>query len=338
MRCDIEQLGQSLARGLAPCYFLCGDEPLRIEEAGDAIRAAARAAGYDERLVYTVDSKFDWTALADDNRSLSLFSSRRLIELRIPTGKPGEAGAKALAALAAEPPAETLLLVITGKLEKASRESRWSKALEAAGVAVTVYELNAQRLPVWIGARLSARGLKAEPGVVELLAHHMEGNLLACAQEIDKLVLIHGSGATVGTADVEASLVDSARFTIYGLVDACLAGETPAAARMLRYLRAEGVEPILVLWALARELRAMAPLAQELSRGRPESAVLAKVWANRRGPVTRALRRVRPGQWFGMLRAAARADRVLKGRAAGEIWHELEILTLALCGVRLRQA
>jgi DNA polymerase-3 subunit delta len=338
MRCEVEQLGSLLARGLAPCYFLSGDEPLRIEEAGDAVRAAARAAGYDERLVYTVESGFDWNVLALANQSLSLFSARRLIELRIPTGKPGEVGAKALTALAAQPPPDTLLLVITGKLEKAARESRWAKALEAAGVAVTVYELNAQRLPAWIGARLGARGLMAGPGVVELLAHHMEGNLLACAQEIDKLVLIHGSGATLGAADVEASLVDSARFTIYGLVDACLAGETPAAVRMLRHLQAEGVEPILVLWAMARELRTMAQLAHELNRGRPESAVLAKVWANRRGPVTRALQRVRPGQWFGMLRAAARADRVLKGRASGEIWHELEILALALCGVRLRQA
>lgn len=335
MRCEVEQLGQYLARGLAPCYFLSGDEPLRIEEAGDAIRAAARAAGYGERLVYTVEGGFDWNTLLVSTQSLSLFATRRLIELRIPTGKPGETGAKTLAALAAHPPPDTVLLVVTGKLEKAARDSSWVKALDAAGVAITVHELNAQRLPAWIGARLRARGLTAEPSVVELLAYHLEGNLLACAQEIDKLVLLHGSDATLSAADVRASLVDNARFTVYGLVDACLAGETAAAARMLRHLRAEGTEPILVLWALARELRAMAQLARELSRGLPESAVLAKVWTSRRGPVTQALRRVRPPQWLGMLRAAARTDRVLKGRAAGEVWHELEVLALALCGVRI---
>jgi len=335
MRCDVEQLGPSLARRLAPCYLISGDEPLRIEEAGDAIRAAARAAGYSERLVYTVESGFDWNSLLVSTQSLSLFATHRLLELRIPTGKPGEAGAKALAALAAQPPRDTLLLVIAGKLEKAARDSSWVKALDAAGVTITAHELNAQRLPAWIGARLRARGLQAEAGVIELLAYHMEGNLLACAQEIDKLVLLHGNDATLGEAEVRASLVDSARFTVYGLVDACLAGEAAAAARMLRHLRAEGTEPILVLWALARELRSLAQLARELSQGRPESAVLAKVWAARRGPVTQALRRVRPAQWLGMLRAAARTDRVLKGRAAGKVWHELETLVLAVCGIRV---
>ncbi|MBI5611991.1 MAG: DNA polymerase III subunit delta [Gammaproteobacteria bacterium] len=335
MRCEIEQLGQHLTRGLAPCYLISGEEPLRIEEGCDAIRAAARAAGYDERLVYTVESGFNWNELFASTRSLSLFAARRLLELRLPTGRPGEAGAKMLAALAAQPPPDTLLLVITGKLEKTARDSLWAKALESAGVAIAVRELGAQRLPAWIGARLAARGLEAEPGVVELLAYHMEGNLLACAQEIEKLLLVHGAGATLRAADVRASLVDSARFTVYGLVDACLAGEPAVASRMLRNLRVEGVEPILVLWALARELRAMAQLAGELAQGRPEAAVLSKVWASRRGPVTRALRRVRSGQWLGMLRAAARADRVLKGRAAGEVWHELETLSLALSGVRI---
>ncbi len=335
MRCEIEQLGQYLARGLAPCYLISGEEPLRIEEGCDAIRAAARAAGYGERLVYTVESGFNWNELFASTRSLSLFADRRLLEVRIPTGRPGEAGAKVLAALAAQPPPDTLLLVIAGKLDKAARESNWAKALDTAGVAIAVQELGAQRLPAWIGARLAARGLEAEPGVVELLAYHMEGNLLACAQEIDKLLLVHGTGAVLRTADLQASLVDNARFSVYGLVDACLAGETAAAARMLRHLRAEGIEPILVLWALARELRGMAQLARELSLGRPEAAVLSRVWASRRGPVTRALRRVRPGQWLGMLRAAARADRVLKGRAAGEVWHELETLSLALSGVRV---
>lgn len=315
--------------------MISGEEPLRIEEGCDAIRAAARAAGYSERLVYTVESGFNWNDLLASTQSLSLFATRRLLELRIPTGRPGESGAKVLSALAAQPPSDTLLLVITGKLEKAARDSHWAKALDAAGVTVAVRELGALRLPAWIGARLTARGLQAEPGVVELLAYHMEGNLLACAQEIDKLLLLYGAGATLRAADVQASLVDNARFSVYGLVDACLAGETAAAARMLRHLRAEGVEPILVLWALARELRSMAQLARELSLDRPESAVLSRVWASRRGPVTRALKRVRPGQWLGMLRAAARTDRVLKGRAAGEVWHELETLSLALSGARV---
>ncbi|HEX9625705.1 MAG TPA: DNA polymerase III subunit delta, partial [Acidiferrobacterales bacterium] len=308
MRVDPERLAERLAQGLAPVYLVTGDEPLLVEEAGDAIRRAARSTGYLERRVLSVEAGFDWGGLYSESRSLSLFAERRLLELRLPTAKPGDKGAAALIELAETPPPDTVLLVVCGKLEKAAREAAWVRAIDAAGVVVTIWPLDAARLPAWIAARLKARKLRAAPGAVELLAHHMEGNLLACAQEIDKLAMTHGEGE-VGVAELEEALSDNARFTVFGLVDTCLKGDAPVVARQLASLRAEGVEPVLVLWALARELRALAQFAGQLARGGNESAVLSRVWAQRRGPVRDALRRLKPASWLALVARAARIDR-----------------------------
>lgn len=339
MRIDPERLPAHLAKppegGLAPVYLVYGDEPLLVDECCDAIRRRAQAEGYSERSVYTVESGFDWNDLYASTRAMSLFAERRLLELRLPGGKPGDTGARLLVQLAQQPVTDTLLLVAAGKLDKAGRESVWARALDEAGVSVAVWPLEAARLPVWIEARLNTRQLSAEPGVVDLLAYHLEGNLLAAAQEIDKLALLSDNGR-VRLADVEESLSDNARFNIYGLVDICLQGQAAAAARMLASLRAEGVEPILVLWALGRELRAMAQISAQLAQGRAEAGVFQahRVWSNRKALVSQALRRLRPAHWLALLVRAARIDRVLKGRAQGDVWQELEALTLAICGIR----
>ena len=266
--------------------------------------------------------------------ALALPLARQLLTSMI-SGKPGDAGAKMLVQLTQQPAADTILLVIAGKLDKAGRDSAWASALDAAGASIAVWPLPAAQLPAWIGARLQALHLRPEPGVVELLTHYMEGNLLAAAQEIDKLALL-AEGGVVRLSDVQDSLSDNARFNVYGLVDACLQGAAASAARMLISLRAEGVEPILVLWALGRELRAMAQISSQLAEGRPEASVLQanRVWSNRRALVTQALRRLRPAQWLVLLVRAARVDRVLKGRASGDVWQELEVLVLAVCGIR----
>lgn len=330
MQLNPEQLARQLERALAPAYVVSGEEPLLVEECCSAIRARAAADGY-ERSVYAAGPGFDWDQLRTDSRSMSLFAERRLIELRLPTGRPGDAGAALLAELGRRPPPDTVLLVVTGKLDRAGRESVWMRALEAAGAAVTVWPLAAERFPGWLAQRFTARGLALEAGVLELLVWHLEGNLLAAAQEVDKLAMLVGRG-TVTRADVEASLADSARFSIYALVDAALGGDAQAVERMLPSLRAEGTEPILVLWALARELRTLAALAAELAGGKPQAAVLGRVWQNRKAVVAQALRRHPAGRWLGFLREAARLDRVLKGRARGDLWLELERLLLAVSG------
>ncbi len=341
MPINADQLAGHLRRGLAPVYLVHGDEPLLVREAGDAIRAAAAAAGFSERQVLTVDSGFDWDALYASAQNLSLFAERRLLELYLPTGRPGDAGAKFLEAFAQQPPTDTLLLVIAGKLEKPARESRWAKAIEAAGTSVAVYPVEAARLPGWIGHRLQARGLRPAAGVAELLAHHMEGNLLACEQEIEKLAMRFGAGAghakpvEIGVADIEGALSDNARFNIFGLADASLQGEARAVVRMLASLRAEGVEPVLVLWALTREAREMARLSTQLAAGAPLEKVLEanRVWSRRQPLVRQALKRLSSAAWLGILQRAARTDRVIKGRAAGDAWRELQALALAMSGL-----
>jgi DNA polymerase-3 subunit delta len=331
-----DRLDPHLASTLAPVYLVQGDEPLVIEEACDRIRAAARERGFADRTVFNVEGRFDWEQVKASAGALSLFSTQRLIELRMPTGRPGEAGARLLCEFADDPPADTLLLVITGRLESGARASKWAKSLERAGVGVTARAVDAGVLPEWIEQRLRRRGLSAEPEAVALLAHFLEGNLLAIAQEIDKLAL-NLDARRVTRGDVEASIADNARFTVFALVDACLAGHSARAVRMLGGLRAEGVEPVLVVWALGREVRAMAQIAaQARASGSVERALAARrVWSNRQGVVKTALRRFGLQQWWAAVSAVARLDRVLKGRARGDIWHELECFALRLSGVPL---
>ena len=332
MPINADQLARQLERELSPLYLISGDEPLQIDECAAAIRKRATQQGYAERSLFTVEPGFDWDLLRTASQSLSLFAERRLIELRLPTGRPGDAGAALLTELANKPSEDTLFLILTGKLDKTQRASEWVQALEASGTHVLIWPADSQKLPLWIEQRFAARKLKPEAGVVDLLAWHLEGNMLAAAQEIDKLAMLCTDGR-VDRAVVEESLADSARFSIYQLVDAAFAGEAVIARRILASLRREGTEPILILWALARELRSLAQVSQELARGKPESAVLARVWQQRRALVGKALRRHKAPVWLGFLQTAAHLDQLLKGRARGDLWLEMERLLLAVAGL-----
>ena len=224
MQLKPEQLDGHLRKQLAPVYFISGDEPLRVMEAADAVRAAAREQGYSEREVLSVEAGFDWGRLDAAAGSMSLFAERRLVDLRLPGGKPGDAGGKALRAWAGQPPEDTLLLVTAGKLEPASRKSKWLQALDSAGVVVLVWPLDAQQFPAWVKRRMQQRGLEPTADAVALLAGRVEGNLLACVQEIDKLYLLRGAGPVTGENIAEA-VADSARYDVFSLVDAALAGD-----------------------------------------------------------------------------------------------------------------
>jgi DNA polymerase III subunit delta len=328
-----EQLDAHLKKPLAPVYFISGDEPLRVLEAADAVRAAARAQGYEEREVLTVQAGFDWNSLLAGAGNLSLFAQRRVIDLRLPTGKPGDAGAKALREYAGRPPEDTLLLITAGKLEPAARNSKWVQALEQAGVMIPVWPLGAGEYSAWVQARMRRRGLEPSPEAVRMLADRVEGNLLACVQEIDKLFLLRGAGA-VDANDVLQLVADHARYDVYGLVDAALAGQAARTVHMLQGLRAEGTAPPVVLWALARELRQLAGMAAAVAAGDSIPAVLAtyRVWANRKGLVGAALKRLTAARTRVLLRQCARLDRVCKGQAAGNAWDELLQLSLQLAG------
>jgi DNA polymerase-3 subunit delta len=333
MQLKPEQLAAHLRKGLAPVYLIHGDELLLVQEAADAIRAAARAQGYSEREVFNVDRDFDWYQLVESSNNLSLFAERRILEVRMPTGKPGDAGGKALREYAARPPEDTLLLVVSGKLDAQQRKSKWVTELEAAGVGIQIWPVDARGLPQWIRARMQGLGLQPGTEAVQLLAERVEGNLLACAQEIDKLALLLGQGK-VDAAAVTAAVADSARFDVYGLVDAALAGEAGRSLRMLAGLRGEGVEPALLAWALARELRGLASMAWEVARGDAPGPVMARhrVWSSRQAAVGKALTRHKLDAWLRMVGDCARLDRVVKGQAPGNPWDELVHLCLRLAG------
>jgi DNA polymerase-3 subunit delta len=333
MQLKPEQLDTHLKKQLAPVYFISGDDPLRVIEAADAVRAAARVQGYGERDVLTVQAGFDWYSLQSEAGNLSLFSERRIIDLRMPTGKPGKEGAQALRDFAEQLPEDTLLLVTAGKLEPAARKSKWVQTLDAAGVVIFVWPLNAQEFSAWVDARMRRRGLVPTADAVNMLADRVEGNLLACVQEIDKLYLLQGEGP-VDAGSISRLVADNARFDVFVLVDAALAGKVARSIRILHGLEGEGMAPQVVLWALAREVRQLAAMAAQAAGGQSIPGVLARyrVWDNRKALVGNALKRLQPAQCNDMLRHCARIDRISKGRGTGNAWDELLQLTLKLAG------
>ncbi len=328
-----DQLATQLGKGLAPVYFIYGDETLLVNECADTVRAATRAQGFADRQVFSVEAGFDWDSLLAASDSLSLFSEQRLMELRLPTGKPGRQGAQVLRDYAERPPEDTVLLIVSGKLEPAARRSKWVQALEKAGVSVPVWPVGLRELPGWIDARMRRHDMHAGREALQLLADRVEGNLLAADQEIEKLFLLHGPGE-VTLEDIESLVTDSARYDIYGLVDTAMAGDAAHTQRMLSGLRAEGVDPVLVLWALAREIRALAGMARDIQTGTPPAQAMAarRVWDKRKPLVSGVLQRIRGRQWWAMLQRCALIDRVIKGRAAGSAWDELLQLALRLAG------
>jgi DNA polymerase-3 subunit delta len=336
MKLRLDQLSGHLQQGLRPIYLLSGDEPLQLGEAADAIRAQARQQGFSERQVMHVEAGFDWNSLAGASATLSLFSEQRLLDLRLPGGKPGREGGAALSDYAANPAPDTVLLISSGKLDKSAANSKWFKALDKAGVTLQVWPIDATELPRWVQQRMRARGLKASPEAAQLLAERVEGNLLAAAQEVEKLHLLYGETA-IDAEMVEQGVADSARYDIFELVDTALLGNAERVARVLEGLRGEGVEPILILWALAREIRVMEEMSYEIEHGASVDAVMKSrwVWQKRQLAVRAGLKRHNQRRWSQLLRRAVRIDRMVKGAEQGNPRDELVQLALLMAGVRL---
>ena len=335
MPVSLAQFYQQLAGPeLKPVYLLAGEEHLLVLEAADALRARARQLGYAEREILDADANYDWDALARAGASLSLFAARRLIDLRLPTGKPGKDGAEALIAYCSNPPPDTVLLITCTQWSKA-HETAWVAALEKAGTFVPSWPMKPDELPGWIGQRMAARGLKPDDAAIEALAGRVEGNSLAAAQEIDKLVLLHGS-APLDAETLEELVADSARFDVFKLADAAFDGDAARAVRILQGLRAEGEQvPALMGWLL-NQLQLVARLA---SAGGSLATALRneRVWGPREAIIRKALSRAGRAHWDRCLVQAARIDRISKGRevdsggkAIGDAWRELERLVLAV--------
>ncbi len=322
-----EQFSRALAdQELPAVILLAGSEELLVLEAADAVRARARDSGCAERQVLDVDGRFDWDSLAREGASMSLFSARRLIDLRMPGGRAGKAGGAALAEWAKHPPQDTVLLITCDTWSK-KHELAWVKAVDKHGWFVPFWPIRPEQMPGWVAARMRQRGLEADAGAARLLVDRTEGNLLAAAQEIDKLVMM-GIEGPLDARTLGGLVADSARFDVFKLTDAALAGDSKRALRMLGGLRSEGAEPIMMMGWLVRQIETAMRLA---SAGDFDSQARKEgLWDARKRQFQAALRRVNAGQWSRCLQHAGLIDRIAKGRAEGDVWRELDRLVLAI--------
>ena len=331
MQLRAEQLEAHLRKSLAPLYVVHGDEPLLALEAADAIRAAARGKGYSERDLFIAERYFDWGELFHAGASLSLFGGRKIVELRIPTGKPGTEGAKVIERYCSDLNPECLTLVSLPRLEKAGQNSAWFTTLAGTGVVVDIRKVERSRLPEWIGQRLARGGQRAGREALEFLADRVEGNLLAAHQEVQKLALLLPEGE-LSLDDVQAAVSNVARYDVQGLAEAMLTGDLARYARVLEGLRGEGEAPTFVLWAVSEELRAVSRILAGLSAGRQVEQLFRenRVWRNKETAMKCALRRFSQSTADAALSHAALIDRVIKGIAKGNAWDEFLKLGLEL--------
>jgi DNA polymerase-3 subunit delta len=334
-----EQLEAGIVRRLAPGYLISGDEPLLMQECADLVRRRSRESGFADREVFFVERAFDWPAFEGTLLSLSLFADRRVVELRLPTPKSGDGGAAVLERWAERPPDDLLLLVLAPRLDRRVQQSAWVKALARGGEWVEVRPVDAPALPAWIAGRMRRAGLEPDAEAAGLLAERVEGNLLAAHQEIEKLALL-AAGSAVDEVAVRSAVADSARYDVFKLADAALAGDLPRALRILAGLRAEGQEVPAVLWAVAREIRGVARVRWLTDQGMAVQAAMAKsgVWRSRAPLVASAARRHDGRALHRLSRLAAEVDRLAKGSQRGDAWQALTRLLAGLAGGGRRAA
>ncbi|GAA4866803.1 DNA polymerase III subunit delta [Luteimonas vadosa] len=347
MKLTPEQLPRHLAdTDLRPAYLIAGPEPLRVLEAADAVRAAARTRGIVDREVHEAQGNqrdVDWEAFAAALRAPGLFSARRLVEVRLPTGKPGKDGSREILAFCAEPPDDVCLLVTCHDWSK-KHGGKWSDEMERIGAAVMAWAVKPHELAAWIEARLRSRGLQAEPEAVQRLAERVDGNLLAAAQEIDKLALLldpdqaaaSGKPSPLSAEAMESLVADAARFDVFRLVDAAMNGQGAMASRMLAGLRAEGTVLPALMGMVVMELQRAAALARVAARGGNLAAEFKaqRIWDSKQAVYRRALQRHEAARWDRFVAEAGRIDRSAKGRAPGDPWQQLERLLLAIAEKR----
>lgn len=320
---------------LRPVYLIAGTETLVVQELADALRAKAKAEGYGEREVFEAGRDFDWNDLRMGLAALSLFSPRRLFDLRLPSGRPDKDGSEAIRAYCEQPPPDTVLLITTQDWSS-KHAGKWSEAVARAGVFVPVWPVRPNELPDWLEQRLRARGFSAEAAALQLLAERVEGNLLAAAQEVDKIVLL-APAKRIDLALMESLVADSARYDVFKLVEAACAGNLARARRMLASLRAEGEQVPGLLPILAMEILKLAALARAARAGNLASAMRdARVWDSKQALYRRALERHDESRWEAFAAEAGRVDLMAKGRLAGDAWLALERLLAAIASSKAR--
>ena len=320
MRLKLPQLSAHLSKNLCPIYLISGNEPLQVDEACDQIRLRAKNLGYHHREIFSVEGNFNWSQVSTATENLSLFSEKKIIDLRVPSGKFGSEGAKMMMQYCQRTASETLLLVSCAKLTPAVLRSRWVNTLDKVGVIIQVWPLEGRNLITWLQQRLTKRGLQLETTAINLLASCVEGNLLAAHQEIEKLYSLYGA-TTLSTAQVQAAVIDNSRFDVFHLTDAILLGHVNRALKIMQSLQAEGVAASVVLWALARECRCL----MELKTSTDTALVFKKyfIWDQRKQRLNNATKRLSLKSLQQVFALNAKADRQIKGQQSGDYWETL---------------
>lgn len=341
MKVPIEQLVSRLkssGNALPKVILINGNEPLLIEEALDEVREVVKGLGFDERIKHQLESGFDWSSITGVGQAMSLFSQNRLIELRVPN-KLGTPGTKAITEFCKNPPQDDVLLIIMPLLDKRQRSAKWVSAIESVGWVCDCYEISPQKFPSWLKQRLQSRALRVESGVVDLLAEQLEGNVMAAAQEIDKLQVLASDGA-VTLKLLSESLADQARFDVYALTDMCLLGDFNRVLRIKSRLQSEGLEPVIVVWALVREIRLMTAISAAIASGQNRALVFKqnRIWNKREPAVNAAVGRLSLTRWYRLLEQVAHLDQTVKGQRysePGTVWHQIEQLCAQICGKQI---
>lgn len=325
-----DQLKAMLAKTAYPVYMVSGDEPLQQMEALDLIRDFLRNNDYAEREVLDVDANFDWQRLLDEAANMSLFASRRIVELRLPTAKPGKQGSQVIKDYLLRPPEDTVLIINAGKVDGNAKKSAWYKAIEQSGLLVQCWPVSVDKLPSWLRQRFKRRNMQADNDVLSYVAQHVEGNLLAANQEIEKLYLLLGPGK-ITYADVAEAVTSQSRYNVFELMDMLLIGNNKRVLKIIAGLNAEGVVPVIVNWALAKDIRLLVQASQD-----PSSVDLilkrSGVWQSRVALFKSCLSRHKPRALQMMLKRCAYIDAASKGMIDANVWDEIRAVSIKLAG------
>ncbi len=323
-----DQLKSSIASKVYPVYMVSGDEPLQQMESLDLIRSFLREQDYSEREILDVDAQFDWQNLMDEAANMSLFASRRIVELRLPTGKPGRLGSQAIKEYLTRPPEDTVLLVNAGKLDASAKKSAWYKAIEQSGMVVQCWPMPVDKLSFWLKQRFKLRDMNADNEVLAFISQHVEGNLLAADQEIEKLYLLLGPGK-VTYADVAQAITSQSRYSVFELVDVLLEGNTKRVLKIIAGLKAEGIVPVIVNWALAKDIRLLALAMQDTSSA-DYTLKRSGVWQSRMLLFKSCMARHSLRAFQMMLKRCAYIDAASKGVVDANVWDEIESLCVRM--------
>lgn len=338
MRLNTDQLESQLTKQRHPVYLVFGDEAMLVEEAADTIRRQAREWGATDRQVWHVEGRFDWSQIQWQAQTLSLFDSQRLVEIRLPSGAPGKEGGEAFRHFADNPPEDTTLLIISGKIDTRSQKSKWFTELDKLGVTIPVWPVDNARLPQWLMQRASQRGLKLTPNLAGLIAERVEGNLFAAAQELEKLVLLCPDGQ-VDESIILASVADNARYQAFGLMDTVYLGQANKVPHMIANLKAEGNDILSLFSALSWSLHRTVEMAWQIEQGMPIEQALSQqkppIWDKAKPMMRQALSRHDASQWQQFLVQLAQIDQAAKGLSEYCPWSLLETLCLNVAGVKL---